>query len=147
MTPRLHTVTTLRFCRPRSRDPRRAPDQPIAGYQGLLIGIITDRDLRDATNAVTTSAHLAGAAEAAPRTAAEISVEVVMTQNAITLAPHSSIITAAELMRRENRFPPDCPWSDAGRHHHAQRYPSSFHIPTRRTTGANVKVSCHANQN
>jgi acetoin utilization protein AcuB len=67
----------------------------------VLFGIVTDRDLRDAVNTVATSAHLAGTVEPAPQAADEIPVEMVMTQNVITLAPHSSIITAAELMRRE----------------------------------------------
>jgi acetoin utilization protein AcuB len=68
---------------------------------GLLVGIVTDRDLRDAVSAVTTSSHPTGIVEPVPQTADEIPVETVMTRNAITLAPHSSIVTAAELMRRE----------------------------------------------
>ena len=68
---------------------------------GLLMGIVTDRDLRDAVNAVTTSAHLAGTSEPVPQTADAIPVETVMTEQVMTLASHSTIITAAELMRRE----------------------------------------------
>jgi acetoin utilization protein AcuB len=68
---------------------------------GLLMGIVTDRDLRDAVNTVTTSAQQAGAVERAPQTADEIAVETVMTHHVITLVPHSPLINAAELMRRE----------------------------------------------
>ena|SRR5690349_7721482 len=68
---------------------------------GMLVGIVTDRDLRDVLNAVTTSAHLAGTFEPAPHTAEDIAVETVMTNNVITLAPHGTIISAAELMKRE----------------------------------------------
>jgi acetoin utilization protein AcuB len=68
---------------------------------GVLVGIVTDRDLRDAVNAVTTSASDAGTVRSAPRTADEIPVETVMTHHVITLPPDSSIFTAAELMRRE----------------------------------------------
>ena len=39
---------------------------------GLLVGIVTDRDLRDAVNAVTTSADEAGTVESAPRSPGEI---------------------------------------------------------------------------
>jgi acetoin utilization protein AcuB len=67
----------------------------------MLVGIVTDRDLRDALNAVTTSANEAGAVEPVPRSPGEIPVETVMTQNVITLSPHSSLVAAAELMRRQ----------------------------------------------
>jgi CBS domain-containing protein len=68
---------------------------------GALIGIVTDRDLRDAVDAVTSSAKLAGMGEAAPQTGQEIRVEAVMTENVITLNRDSSLVTAAEIMRRE----------------------------------------------
>jgi acetoin utilization protein AcuB len=68
---------------------------------GKLVGIVTDRDLRDALNAVTTSATAAGTVEPAPRTPEQIPVETVMTHNVMTLSPHSSVVAAAELMRRE----------------------------------------------
>ena len=67
----------------------------------VLVGIVTDRDLRDAVNSVTTSAKLAGTIEPVPRTGDEIPVEAVMTRNVITLAPHSSVVSAAIVMRRE----------------------------------------------
>jgi acetoin utilization protein AcuB len=71
----------------------------VAGQK--LVGIVTDRDLRDAVNTVTTSATLAGIAEQAPQTPDQIPIESVMTSNVITLSPHSTLVTAAELMRRE----------------------------------------------
>jgi acetoin utilization protein AcuB len=67
---------------------------------GILVGIVTDRDLRDALNAVTTSANAAGTVEAAPRTPEQIPIEAVMSHTVMTLAPHSSMVAAAELMRR-----------------------------------------------
>ena len=68
---------------------------------GMLVGIVTDRDLRDAVNTVATSAQQAGAVERAPQTADEIPVETVMTHHVIALALHSTLTNAAELMRRE----------------------------------------------
>jgi len=61
-----------------------------------LVGIITDRDLRDAYPSVL--------ADPARRTAPDprkVTVEAVMTQNVLTLAPGDSMIAAASLMRRE----------------------------------------------
>jgi acetoin utilization protein AcuB len=68
---------------------------------GILVGIVTDRDLRDAVDSVATSAQQAGAVETAPRTGDQIPVANVMTHHVITLAPDSTITTVAELMRRE----------------------------------------------
>jgi CBS domain-containing protein len=48
---------------------------------GVLVGIVTDRDLRDAVATVTTSAKLAGTAENAPHRPEKIPVEAVMTHN------------------------------------------------------------------
>jgi acetoin utilization protein AcuB len=68
---------------------------------GVLVGIVTDRDLRDAMDAVMASANAADAAESAPRRPEQIPIETVMSHNVITLAPHCSMVAAAELMRRE----------------------------------------------
>jgi acetoin utilization protein AcuB len=68
---------------------------------GVLVGIVTDRDLRDAVNAATTPARAAGAAEAGLKTPGEIPLEAVMTHSVITLAPHSTVVSAAMVMRRE----------------------------------------------
>jgi acetoin utilization protein AcuB len=68
---------------------------------GALMGIVTDRDLRNAVEAATASANAAKAIESVPRTPEQIPVETVMTHKAITLSPHSSVVAAAELMCRE----------------------------------------------
>jgi acetoin utilization protein AcuB len=64
-----------------------------------LVGIVTDRDLRDAPRAVVVSAAAAGK-EIAPD-ADEIRIEDVMTAAVITLSPSDTLQQAAELMRRE----------------------------------------------
>jgi acetoin utilization protein AcuB len=67
-----------------------------------LVGIVTDRDLRDAFPSVFDSAEPLG-----PRThrsgadPATIPVEDVMTSTVLTLAPAASVADAARLMRRE----------------------------------------------
>ncbi len=68
-----------------------------------LVGIVTDRDLRDAPAAVEVAAQSVGAARNAPAPPApeQISVEAVMTTNVLTLAPADSVAEAARLMRRE----------------------------------------------
>jgi acetoin utilization protein AcuB len=102
MTSHLHTIKPHdSVARARALVAEHRINQLPVVKDGLLVGIVTDRDLRDAVNAVTTSSHLTGMVEPATQTADEIPVETVMTRNAITLAPHSSIVTAAELMRRE----------------------------------------------
>jgi acetoin utilization protein AcuB len=68
---------------------------------GVLVGIVTDRDLRDALNAVTTSANAAGAKGSKPRVPEQIPVEAVMTHNLMTLSPDSSLVATAELMHRQ----------------------------------------------
>lgn len=79
---------------------RRINQLPVV-KDGVLVGIVTDRDLRDAVNAVTTSAHAAGTVESVPGTPEQIPIETVMTHNVMTLSPHSRVVAAAELMRRQ----------------------------------------------
>lgn len=68
-----------------------------------LVGIVTDRDLRNAPAVV----EVAAKAAAGPRKAPEppdpdkISVDAVMTTNVLTLAPGDSVEDAARLMKRE----------------------------------------------
>jgi acetoin utilization protein AcuB len=70
--------------------------------EGHLVGIVTDRDLRDAFPSVFEST-----APFAPQRAAvttdpkDIRVEEVMTANVLTLTSQDSLIDAARLMRRE----------------------------------------------
>jgi acetoin utilization protein AcuB len=70
--------------------------------EGRLVGILTDRDVREAFPSVfegpvggKPSARVGGAD---PR---KIPVELVMTPNVITLGPRNSVIEAARLMRTE----------------------------------------------
>jgi acetoin utilization protein AcuB len=68
-----------------------------------LVGIVTDRDLRDAPAAVEVAAQSAGAPRnlPAPPPADRIPIEAVMTTNVLTLTPADSAVDAARLMRRE----------------------------------------------
>ncbi len=62
---------------------------------GQLLGIVTDRDLRDAFPSVFDHRKTAASAPG------QIKVESVMTSNVLTLAPSDSMAAAARLMRRE----------------------------------------------
>ena len=64
---------------------------------GRLVGIVTDRDLRDAFPSVFDHRRRAGAS-ADPDT---IPVEDVMSRTVLTLAPEDSIFDGVRLMRRE----------------------------------------------
>ncbi len=65
---------------------------------GRLIGIVTDRDLRGpALTAPGAAVTAAGAATVTGKT----KIESVMTHPAIALAPHSTLINAAEVMRQQ----------------------------------------------
>jgi len=66
-----------------------------------VVGIVTDRDLRDAANAVTTSARLAGVSEPPTGLPSRVTVDEVMSEKLLILSPRSSLIKAAELMLRE----------------------------------------------
>jgi acetoin utilization protein AcuB len=102
MTAKMHTVKPLdSVAHARALIEEHRINQLPVVKNGLLVGIVTDRDLRDAVNAVTTSADAAGTGEAAPREPEQIPVEAVMTHDVMTLAPHSSLVAAAELMRRQ----------------------------------------------
>jgi acetoin utilization protein AcuB len=64
-------------------------------HKGTLVGIVTDRDLRDAFPSVF------DAAPAADEDPKQIPVESVMTANVVTLGPRDSVTAAATVMRRE----------------------------------------------
>lgn len=68
---------------------------------GRLVGIVTDRDLRDALRAVQIASTEAGDKKTAPATPEQIPVETVMTTNVLTLKPKDSLTEAATLMRQE----------------------------------------------
>jgi acetoin utilization protein AcuB len=61
-----------------------------------IVGIITDRDLRSAE---TISAMLVSIME--PETPVRLSVEAVMTRKVLTLNSQSSLLSAAQLLRRK----------------------------------------------
>jgi len=67
-----------------------------------LVGIVTDRDLRDAPAAVeVAAAAVAGASRTQAPHPERIPVEAVMTTNVLTLTPADKVEDAARLMRRE----------------------------------------------
>jgi acetoin utilization protein AcuB len=63
---------------------------------GRLVGIVSDRDLRDAFPSV-----LSDPSSRPTPDPHNVPVESVMTQNVFTLGPHDGLIAAAALMRRE----------------------------------------------
>ena len=68
---------------------------------GHLVGIVSDRDLRDAFPSVFESAEAAAHHRRAGTDPSMIPVEDVMTRDVLTLAPSVLVIDAARLMRRE----------------------------------------------
>jgi acetoin utilization protein AcuB len=70
--------------------------------EGRLVGIVTDRDLRDAFPSVFDAVPLAGRrARKAGTDPATIPVEDVMTADVVTLGPQAFVADAARLMRRQ----------------------------------------------
>jgi acetoin utilization protein AcuB len=69
---------------------------------GRLVGIVTDRNLRDAFPSVFDAPPL-GKSHKAPKGTdpTQIRVEMVMTPNVLTLGPKDDVVEAARLMRRE----------------------------------------------
>lgn len=79
----------------------RVNQLPVA-VDGRLVGIITDRDLRDAFpsafDSFLSERRKARVVKADSRT---VTVEMVMTSNVATIGPEASIADAAQLMRQE----------------------------------------------
>jgi acetoin utilization protein AcuB len=67
---------------------------------GRVVGIVTDRDLRDAFPSVFDVARSKAAHEAAPGLDG-IVVETVMSTKVLILGPNDSVTAAAQLMRQE----------------------------------------------
>ena len=69
---------------------------------GHLVGIVTDRNLRDAFPSVFDSPPF-GKAQKTPKGAdpTKITIEMVMTPNVLTLGPKDDVIESARIMRRE----------------------------------------------
>jgi acetoin utilization protein AcuB len=68
---------------------------------GRLVGIVTDRDLRDAFPSVFEPPRQRASARQHGSDPAAIAVENVMTTNVLTLGPNDLVVDAARLMRRE----------------------------------------------
>jgi len=79
---------------------RRLNQLPVV-VNGGLVGIITDRDLRDAFPSVFEGPPRRGRRRAAAADPDAIMVEEVMTANVLTLDPESSVEEAARLMRAQ----------------------------------------------
>jgi len=102
MTTTLHSVRPLdSVAHARAiLEEHRINQMPVV-TDGRLVGIVTDRDLRDAPTVVRAATAEAGSIEGAEATPDRISVETVMTTNVLTLKPSDPLEKAAELMRRE----------------------------------------------
>ena len=68
---------------------------PVVGSGGKVLGIVTDRDLRDA---VGKTARLSDASERLSHLT-DVTVGSVMSHPAISLASHSTLVNGAEVMR------------------------------------------------
>jgi acetoin utilization protein AcuB len=68
---------------------------------GRLVGIVTDRDLRDAFPSVFDSPAFNGKPKRDTTDPRSVTVEMVMTPDVTTVAPADSITDAARLMRRQ----------------------------------------------
>ena len=66
-----------------------------------LVGIVTDRDLRDAFPSVFDSPGFSGKSRASTTDPRTVTVEMVMATDVTTVAPADSIADAARLMRRQ----------------------------------------------
>ena len=103
MTHRLHFVKPLDSIQHAREimEAQRINQLPVV-VDGRVVGIITDRDLRDAYPSVFDSArhrtHDRGDGILEPST---IAVETVMTPHVVTLSPNDSIVEAARRMRKE----------------------------------------------
>lgn len=102
MTTGVHTVKPLdSIAHARALLKEHRINQLPVEKEGLLVGIVTDRDLRNGPSALSISTKRAGSVELRLQTPEEVPVESVMTNNVITLVPHSTVINAAVVMRRE----------------------------------------------
>ena len=99
MHPKVHTAHPHdSIARAREGCERHRVNQLPVVADGALVGIITDRDLRDAFPSIAEEAlHPA----AAHRETAAVRVEDVMTANVLTIGPTDSVARAATLMRKE----------------------------------------------
>jgi acetoin utilization protein AcuB len=99
MTRQLHCVRPLDSIQHARElmEQHRINQLPVV-VEGRLVGIVTDRDLRDAFPSVFDSAYRVETHHANPKA---IIVETVMTPHVLTLSPKDSMAEAARVMRRE----------------------------------------------
>ncbi len=69
--------------------------------KGRLVGIVSDRDLRDAMGAMCAAGEASGNPPPRRCSVEDIAVEAVMTANAITVEPHETMERAVVLMQRD----------------------------------------------
>jgi acetoin utilization protein AcuB len=107
MKSRPHTVKPLDSIQ-HARDlmeQHRINQLPVV-VDGRVVGIVTDRNLRDAFPSVFDTPPLGRERKHAPKHHAgtdpkDITVEMVMTPNVLTLGPKDDVVEAARVMRRE----------------------------------------------
>lgn len=79
---------------------RRINQLPVV-VNGRIVGIVTDRDLRDAFPSVLEIAFTEQRRRPIFASPEGIAVELVMTRKVLTLSPRDTVERAAQLMRRE----------------------------------------------
>jgi acetoin utilization protein AcuB len=78
----------------------RVNQLPVVG-SGKLLGIVTDRDLRDAASAAELSTGSTFTRKRNPQALDDITVEAIMTHPVIALSCHSTLVNAARVMREQ----------------------------------------------
>ncbi|MCK6556178.1 CBS domain-containing protein [Candidatus Binatia bacterium] len=103
MTRRVHVVKprdSIRHAR-EIMETNRVNQLPVV-VDHEVVGIVTDRDLRDAYPSVfDAQPRRPGRSGEPPADPSHIAVETVMTSNVVTLGPQDSVVEAARRMRRE----------------------------------------------
>jgi CBS domain-containing protein len=100
MTKKVYTVTpTDSLAVARELLERHHINQLPVVSSNILLGIVTDRDLRSARNATPSGKPAKG--KRLSSHSAEITVAMVMSRPAIALVPHSTLVNAASVMRQE----------------------------------------------
>jgi acetoin utilization protein AcuB len=102
MTREVHTIKPLdSISHARGvLETQRVNQLPVA-VNHKLVGIVTDRDLRDAFPSVFEAPGFNGGGHPPERNPDDIRVEEVMSRTVFTLGPDDSVEEAAKLMRRE----------------------------------------------
>jgi acetoin utilization protein AcuB len=100
MTRQVHCVKPLDSIRHARElmEQHRINQLPVV-VNGRVVGIVSDRDLRDAFPSVFDAAP--SGAKTGSSDPGQITVETVMTSNVITLGPKDSVAEGARVMRRE----------------------------------------------